>query len=153
MIFKKGVLENFAIFTGKHSYWSLFLIKLQAWRPATLLKKRLQYRCFPVNIPKFLRTAFFIEHLQWLLLLLYLLYSVAMLSVASVVIWFYLFDPVLRTPFATIPNPPKIILTPILTSTPRKNSKKKVMKMKNVDSRYSDFISFNPWRVPSTTRE
>ena len=31
------------------------------------IKKRLQYRCIPVNIAKFLRTAFFIEHLWWLL--------------------------------------------------------------------------------------
>ena len=31
-------------------------------------KKRLQHRCFPVNISKFLRTAFFVEHLRWLLL-------------------------------------------------------------------------------------
>ena len=32
-----GVLNNFAIFTGKNLCWSLFLIKLQAWRVATLL--------------------------------------------------------------------------------------------------------------------
>ena len=46
-----------------------FLIKLQAsgLRPATLLKKRLWHRCFPMNFVKFLRTAFFIEHLWWLL--------------------------------------------------------------------------------------
>ena len=44
-----------------------FLIKLQAW-PATLLKKRLWHRCFPVNFAKFLRTPFFTEHLWWLLL-------------------------------------------------------------------------------------
>ena len=31
-------------------------------------KKKLQHRCFPVNIAKFLRTAFFTEHLRWLLL-------------------------------------------------------------------------------------
>ena len=30
--FKKGILKNYAIFIGKHLYWSLFLIKLQAWR-------------------------------------------------------------------------------------------------------------------------
>ena len=37
-----------------------FLIKLQAsgLRPATLLKKRLWRRCFPVNFVKFLRTSF-----------------------------------------------------------------------------------------------
>ena len=35
---------------------------------ATLFKKRLWHRCFPVNFAKFLRTPFSIEHLQWLLL-------------------------------------------------------------------------------------
>ena len=33
-----------------------------------LIKRKLQQRCFPVNIAKFLRTPFFIEHLRWLLL-------------------------------------------------------------------------------------
>ena len=42
--------------------WYLRLISL---RPVTLLKKRLQYRCFPVNFEKFLRTLFLIEHLRW----------------------------------------------------------------------------------------
>ena len=56
MFFKIGALKNFAIFTGKHVSWNLFLIKLQPWR------------CFPVNIAKFLRTAFCIEHLWWLFL-------------------------------------------------------------------------------------
>ena len=37
-----------------------FLIKFQA--PATLLKKRLWHRCFPVNFAKFLGTPFFTEH-------------------------------------------------------------------------------------------
>ena len=34
-----GVLKIFAVFTGKRLYWSLFLKKLQAFRPATLLKR------------------------------------------------------------------------------------------------------------------
>ena len=42
--FKICVLKNFAIFTGKQLCWSLALVK------------RLQHRCLPVNIPKFLRT-------------------------------------------------------------------------------------------------
>ena len=42
--FKISALENFAIFTGKRLCLSLFLT--------------LQQRCFPVNISKFLRTAF-----------------------------------------------------------------------------------------------
>ena len=33
-------------------------------RPTTLLKRRLRRRCFLVNLAKFLRTAFFMEHLQ-----------------------------------------------------------------------------------------
>ena len=45
-----------------------FLIKLQASDPATLLKKRLWHRCFPVSFLKFLRTPFFIKHLWQLLL-------------------------------------------------------------------------------------
>ena len=58
----KSVLRNFTKFTGKHLYLHL--------RPATLLKRRLWHRCFPVNLVKFLRTPFFIEHL-WLLLLFF----------------------------------------------------------------------------------
>ena len=37
-------------------------------RPATLLKKELWHRCFPVNFVKFLRTPFFTELLPWLFL-------------------------------------------------------------------------------------
>ena len=36
--------------------------------PATLLRKRLWHRCFPVIFVKFPRSPFFIEHLWWLLL-------------------------------------------------------------------------------------
>ena len=32
-------ISHFAIFTEKHPCWSLFKIKLQAWKPATLLKR------------------------------------------------------------------------------------------------------------------
>ena len=42
----------------KHLCSSLFLIKLRAWGPAFLFKKRFLHRCFPVNIAKFLRTVF-----------------------------------------------------------------------------------------------
>ena len=50
--FKKEAHKNFAIFA----------------RPVIFIKKRLQHRCFPVNIAKFIRTDFVIEHLRWLLL-------------------------------------------------------------------------------------
>ena len=59
MFFKIGVLKHFTIFTGKHLSWSLKACKY--------IKKRLQHRCFPVNIAEFLRIAIFIEHLWWLL--------------------------------------------------------------------------------------
>ena len=35
---------------------------------ATLLKRRLCHRCFPVNFAKFRRKTFFAEHIRWLLL-------------------------------------------------------------------------------------
>ena len=53
---RKGVLRNFAKFTGKQLCQSLFLNKVAGLRTATLLKKRLMHRCFPVNFAKFLRT-------------------------------------------------------------------------------------------------
>ena len=73
MFCERDVLRNFAKFTGKHLCRSLFCARVsvpesQSLRPATLLKKRLWYRCFPVNFAKFLRKSFFIEHLRWLLL-------------------------------------------------------------------------------------
>ena len=55
---KKGVLRNFVKFTGNTCTRNSFLIKLQAW-PATLSKKNLWHRCFPVNFAKFPRTPFF----------------------------------------------------------------------------------------------
>ena len=65
---KKGVLRKFSKFTGKHLCQSLYLNKVACLRPATLFKKRLWHRCFPVSFAKFLRTPFLTEHLRWLLL-------------------------------------------------------------------------------------
>ena len=62
MFFKKDIVKNFAIFTEKHLCLILFLIWFK------FIKKRLLYRCFPANITKFWRKAFFITHLRWLLL-------------------------------------------------------------------------------------
>ena len=39
MIFKIGVLKNFAIFTEKYLCWTLFLIKLPDLRLANLIKR------------------------------------------------------------------------------------------------------------------
>ena len=50
VFFKKGILKNFASFTGKQLFWSLFLIKLQA---CNFFKKILQHRCFSLKLAKF----------------------------------------------------------------------------------------------------
>ena len=39
LFYKKVVLKYFAIITEKHLFWGLFLIKLQAFNPTTLLKR------------------------------------------------------------------------------------------------------------------
>ena len=67
---KKGVIRNFTKFTGKYLCQRLFFNKIEGLRPATLFKKRLCHRCFPLNIVKFLRTPFCIEHFWWLLLII-----------------------------------------------------------------------------------
>ena len=81
MFCKIGFLRNFAKFTGKHLCQSLFFNKVAGLtpgtgdsgtggflKPATLLKKRLWHRCFPVNFAKFLRTPILTNHLRQLLL-------------------------------------------------------------------------------------
>ena len=59
MFFRIGVLKNFAKFKGKQLSWSLFLIKLQASRLATLLKKELRLRCFPFKYYEIFRNSCF----------------------------------------------------------------------------------------------
>ena len=56
---KKDILENFAKFTGKHPYQSLFLNKVAGLAPATLSKKRLWHICFSVNFVKLLEQLFY----------------------------------------------------------------------------------------------
>ena len=54
----KGIPKNFAKFTGKHLCQSLFFNKVAGLRTAILFKKRIWYRCFPVNFAKVLRAPF-----------------------------------------------------------------------------------------------
>ena len=58
VLYKKGVFKNFWIFTGKHLCWSLLLIKLQALRPAAVLKRD-STTCEYCEI---LKNTFFEEH-------------------------------------------------------------------------------------------
>ena len=62
------LLKNFIKFFWKHLYWSLFN-KVSDLRPTTLLKKRLQERCFQVNFVKLLGTTFLWNTFQQQLLL------------------------------------------------------------------------------------
>ena len=71
---KKEFLKNFTKFKGKHLYWSLFFNKDSGLRPATLLKKRLQQRYFPVNFVKFSRTPF-LQNTSWRPFVIYLTVS------------------------------------------------------------------------------
>ena len=49
MFCTKDALKNFAKFTGKHLCQNLFFNKVADLRLATLLKKKLRHRCFPVD--------------------------------------------------------------------------------------------------------
>ena len=70
MFLKIDVLKNFYHIHKKAGVLESLLNKFADLRACIFIKKRLQHRCFPVNIAKFLRATFFIEHLWWLLLYL-----------------------------------------------------------------------------------
>ena len=61
---KMSILTSFTKLTGKHLCWSLFFNNVADRRPATLLKKRLQPKCFPVNFPKYVRAPF-LQNTSW----------------------------------------------------------------------------------------
>ena len=59
MFFIIDVLKNLAMFIGKHLCWSWFLLLFNivaGLEDRSCIKKRLQHKCFLVNIAKFLRT-------------------------------------------------------------------------------------------------
>ena len=59
IFFKTGIAKNFVILTGKLFYsGKLDSIFHKIKKFSHKYKKRLQHRCFPVNIAKFLKTAF-----------------------------------------------------------------------------------------------
>ena len=60
---EKVVLTKFAIFTAKHVLETLFN-KVEAYLKArNFIEKKLQHRCFPVNIAKFCKSIYFEEYL------------------------------------------------------------------------------------------
>ena len=56
---EKGVLKHFAKFTGKQQCQSLYFDKVARLSLATLSKKKLWHRCFPVNFVKYLKPHFY----------------------------------------------------------------------------------------------
>ena len=60
---KKDVVKNLTIFMGKTCV-GVSLIKLQGWRPATLLKKYSNTQVFSCEIWKTFKKTYFEEHLQ-----------------------------------------------------------------------------------------
>ena len=61
---KEVFLKILQKFKGKHLCESLSFNKVACLRPATLLKKKLWHRSFPVNFAKFLRALVLKEHLR-----------------------------------------------------------------------------------------
>ena len=104
---KKGFLRNFTKFTGKQLGQSLIFNKVAGLRPATLLKKRLWYRCFLVNFVKFLRTPFLQNTYRRLLLSIILrirLPSTLFIhckSLTVLLMMYYIFKRLLFNPFMT----------------------------------------------------
>ena len=72
---RKGVLRNFAKFAWNDLCQGLFFDKVTGLRPATLFKKELWCRVFPVNFAKFLRTLFLQSTPERLLLELQLFFD------------------------------------------------------------------------------
>ena len=60
---KKVVFKKFAVFTGKQLWWSLLLIKLikLGLQACNFIEKRLQRRCFSVDIANFYQDCNFIK--------------------------------------------------------------------------------------------
>ena len=78
---RKGVLRNFAKFTGKHLHQSLFFNKVAGLRPATLLKKdekETLAQVFCCEFCQISKNTFFTECLWW---------------TASILCWFTIWPP------------------------------------------------------------
>ena len=59
---KKGVLKNFAKFTGKHLCWSFFFNKTAGRRSVTLSKKETLAQVFSCQFREVFKSTIFTEH-------------------------------------------------------------------------------------------
>ena len=87
---KKGVLKHYAKFIGKILCRSLFFHKV-----ADRLEKRLQQKCFSVNITRFFRTPILYNICEQLLLVLVrigLVWSAANLSMFCIIVYKSVFE-------------------------------------------------------------
>ena len=87
MILKIGALKNFVV-SEKHLCWSLFILKLQTWRLATLLKRDSNTGVFQW-ILRNVSTVFSMEHLKWLLLSLQSIYVFTIPSSKGLEVWIW----------------------------------------------------------------
>ena len=62
MFLKIGVLKKFTIFTGEHLCWTLFLIKLPSFSPATLFKRDSQAGVFLCTLCENFNCTFFLQN-------------------------------------------------------------------------------------------
>ena len=74
----KCAVNNFVKLMEKHLCQSLFFNKFTGLEPATLLKKTLWHRCFPMNFGKVLRRSFLQNTSERLLLLCFISVVLAM---------------------------------------------------------------------------
>ena len=74
--------------------------KVVGLQSCDVIKRRLQLRCFPANIAKILRTAFFIEQLWWLLL--NFLQNLLKITVKKVISQWRFFQKFLRNHFLVL---------------------------------------------------
>ena len=65
---KTAVLKKLRNINRKTTVLKSLFNKAAGLQVFNCIKKRLQHNCFPMNIAKFFRAAFFIEILRWLLL-------------------------------------------------------------------------------------
>ena len=82
VFYEKRCSLNFRRIQGNHLFQSLFFSKVAGLRSATLLKRRLWHRCFPVNFVKFLRTLFLQNTSRRLLLTI--CYAISFIRIGAV---------------------------------------------------------------------
>ena len=88
MFFKIGVPQKFC--NRKTPALESLFNEFADLKVCNFIKKGFQNRCFPMNIAKFLRTAFLIGHLRWVLLSVLGIFRPSLLNQKHNVGWFLL---------------------------------------------------------------